>query len=166
MALYGVGGGATEGRWGLSGAGTTEDFTCLTEPGIDHDCRNPESGWPASEELFPIGNPTHLLRHRIFNAGNLRGLPKDHVVTREVNLDHMSVALDAAGAIQEKPQEFRFMNGEGNSGRPPVGRKYKVREHSCHNWRMGVRLGPDVNISPHKTPIRNSRLRGGFAERQ
>ena len=95
------------------------------------------------------------MRHHISNAGILRGLPKDHVITREVNLDHMSVALDAAGAIQVELQEFRFMNGVGNLERLPVGRKYKVREHSCHNRRMGVRLGPDVYISPHKTPIRN-----------
>ena len=77
--------------------------------------------------MFPIGNPPSRGRHRIFNAANLRGLPREHVITREGNLDHMSEGLFAAGAAQADAHEFRRTDGGGDLEFFLGGRNYKVR---------------------------------------
>ena len=75
-----------------------------------------------------MGNPTRLLRDHISNAGNLRGLPRDHAITREESSGPVSVAPAAAGAIQAEPHEFLPMNVKGEVRRPLEGKEYKVWE--------------------------------------
>ena len=64
-----------------------EDCIHFTESGTDHACRHPLWRWPAYEELFPMDKPTRFLRHLFSTAANLRGLPRDHVLSREENPD-------------------------------------------------------------------------------
>ena len=108
--------------------GPTEEFICITAPDIDNAWRYPLRGCLAYEELYPTGNPARPFLRQISNAGDLRGLPKEHVITREETSDHMAVALAAAGAIRVAPHEFRLMNGRGESACPAEGRNFEVGE--------------------------------------
>ena len=78
--------------------GATEEFMYFTGSDIDLARRCPLCGC--------TGNPPSREGGHIFTPGNLRGLPKDHVITRGGNLDLMAAALTAAGAIQAEPRVF------------------------------------------------------------
>ena len=74
-----------------------------------------------------MGNPCSLYRRHIFKPGAFRGLPKEHVITREGKLGHLSLAPSAAGAAQVTAHEFRLMDGNGDSERRQDGGEFTVR---------------------------------------
>ena len=84
--------------------GATEEFMYFTGSDIDLARRCPLCGC--------TGNPPSREGGHIFTPGNLRGLPKDRVVIREENSDHIPVALTAVVAPKVESHEFRLMNGE------------------------------------------------------
>ena len=69
---------------------------------------------PASEILFPIGEPDRRLGQHAFKESNLRGLSPGHTFTRVGDVDPLSVTPEVAGAKIVPERDFRVM------GRPLV----------------------------------------------
>ena len=108
--------------------GAAEEFIYITATDTGRAWPYPFWCWPAFDELLPTGFPPSRVRRRIFNASNLRGLLKEHVITRGENSSHVSAVLSVAGAIQVDAQEFRVADGECDLGCPSEGSEYKVWE--------------------------------------
>lgn len=90
------------------------EFAHITEAGIAPARRYSLWGWPAYAEMFPAVNPPSRNRHRVFNAGNLRGLHQRHVIIRAKHLDRTSAAPSPAGAAQVDAHELRPTDGNGD----------------------------------------------------
>ena len=74
-----------------------------------------------------MGNPCSLYSHHIIKPGTSRGLPQEHVATREGKFGHVFLALSAAGAAQVTAHEFRLMDKNGDLERPKGAGEFTVR---------------------------------------
>ena len=93
----------------------------ITEEDVADAGRYPLLGWPEYNTLFPKGKPDDFLRPPISQSGNLRGLLEDHGWRSGENLDPLTQALRAEGAITAEQYTFRMLGANFHMGCSLIG---------------------------------------------
>ena len=113
--------------------------------------KDPARGWPAYSAMYPIGNPAQVPHEPIFISKSYRNLEGNHGWATGDPMEPLSTAPSNAGAELVDAGDFRTLGGNAGPLRPLAGRDFKVWASpdrnardgkECHEWRLGVRLGP------------------------
>ena len=114
----------------------------------------PTGGWPAYSALYPERNPAEAIRDPVFVSTNFLISEVLHGWVLGEATDPLASALKAAKAVKVGPGEFRAPDENAQMTRPLIGRGFQVwgkkergarNEKACHDWRLGVRLGPQAS---------------------
>ena len=116
--------------------------------------QGPNRGRPAYAEVFPMGDPALGIGDPISVPGNYLNLYVGHGWVAGNPMEPPAMALAVAGAERVDAGEFRALDANSGLLRPVAGRDFQVwslpgrkarDEEKRHEWRLGVRLGPNAS---------------------
>ena len=100
--------------------------------------------------MYPLGNPTDVIREPIFVSENYRNIGSKHSYATGAPLEPLTSALTLANAQRVNAPEFRTLGGNFQLERPPANRDFRAWElprrnarvgEDCNEWLLGVILG-------------------------
>ena len=141
---------------------STRHQVVVTVSGIQlhHAGQDPNRGLPAYKVMYPMGDPALVAHDPIFVSKHHRYLAADHGWVTGDQTEPPTRTLAVAGADRVDAGAFRALGANSGLLRPLVTRDFQVwwlpgrqaRDgKKCHEWRLGVRLGPNT---PRELPRR------------